>query len=110
MPDVTNFPFARVIYEVERSIEVAAVFRGGEEYFRIDALKGPDGYVSNTYILSDELIQAAYPPTTRTAPPGPREVRVWLAFNETPWTAGPTAEAVLSQALGFLQERSGVTA
>ncbi len=98
--------FCSEFYTVEKSIEVV-VRRGGQsETVRIDALRNAKTgtFVASAYIQRHVTLQPTYPQTGDGFDKKPEDFLVWTAWVEFPWTDRDSADEVLGQALGFLEE------
>jgi hypothetical protein len=109
MLEPSNYPFASEFYVVEKTIEVYVTINGESENIRIDALRCGDVYSTRAFIQRNLMVQPAFPKTTDGELPAQEEVGQWVLYD-LPWTSGPNANGVLSQALGFLGERCDKTA
>jgi hypothetical protein len=105
-----QYQFCNEFYFVEKSIEVVVTLKAtGEPHrIRIDALYSPDStikYSTSSYIEEDVTVQPTYPQTDGKFDRKPERFRIWTAYD-LPWTDRNSADDVLAQALGFLEERS----
>jgi hypothetical protein len=83
MIDPAAYSFAIEFLEVEKSIEITVRIAGDPQRFRIDALKGPQGYETRGYVETH---------------------RQWVFYPSLPWTNCASAAEALQQALNFLEE------
>ena len=105
------YDFASEFYIVEKTIEVVVSIRGESQSIRIEALNNPDSdppsrYSTRAYIREDMTVQPTYPQSGGGQfDRKPTSVSVWVSYD-LPWTSRDTADAALSQALGFLGDRA----
>ena len=93
--------FASEFYDVEKSIELVAKFKGQQERFRIDVLASAGGNCSTRAYIEVEVVLTLPLQVPST---GPMRTRVWVTFDLLPWTSRPDADGALVQALGFLED------
>jgi hypothetical protein len=103
----TQPKYASEFYFVEETIDVVVTLKATKESARIrlEALKETSGkYSVKSYIEEHFTLQPTYPKEHGKNPTPPRDVLVWVDYA-LPWVDRDSADAALTQALGFLRER-----
>lgn len=106
MLDPSLYVFCSEFHIVEKAVEVVVNIAGESNTIRIEAHKqnSPGGYCTRSYIQRDITVQPTYPLENGRHTRKPESITVWAIYN-LPWTDGDSADAALTQALGFLGER-----
>ena len=106
MYDSQGHSFCSEFYTIEKSIEVVVNINGEDVQIRIDALgNGVDGsYSTRAYIGKHVTLQPTYPQANSKHDQPPSDFLVWVNYS-LPWINRDSANAALSQTLGFLSER-----
>ena len=99
------YEFAEEFYIVEKTVELAITTENHSATIRIEALLNPKNgnYHTRAYSREEFRIQ----PTNPQVSIGcncPGEVKFMWMNCDLPWTSRPTADAAISQALGFLRD------
>jgi hypothetical protein len=109
MLDPSRYEEVSEFYVVEKSIVIVAEVHGQAETIRIDAMRHETDhgarYLTHAFIELPVIVQPVWGPDGTADTAEPREVRTWVNYN-IPWTDGESADAVLGQALAFLQRSS----
>jgi hypothetical protein len=97
--------FCTEFYVVEKSIEVVVELAGETTRVRIDALRHEQNgsYKTKAYVEEAVVLELAYPSPDDDGKI-PHRRYIWVDYLSLPWTNGDSADAVLSQALGFLRD------
>lgn len=106
MLDPSQYGFCSEFYIVEKSVEVVVVIAGESETIRIEAHKqgSSGGYCTHSFIQRHITVQPTYPQKNGSFVRKPESITVWATYD-LPWTDRDSADAAISQALGFLGER-----
>jgi len=108
MIDSKQYPFCSELDMVEKTVYAVANVGGEDRQIRIEVLKSLiDGhYHTHAYMKEDITVQPSYPWEDGSFTRKPTSMSVWIAWHDFPWTHTNSADSALTQALGFLGDRS----
>jgi len=94
-------------YSIEKTLEVVVNRNGESTTARLEALRDEINgrYTTRAYLQEHVSVQPTYPQSHGRHQRKPEDLIIWVSWVDFPWTDGKSAEAVLMQALGFLEER-----
>jgi len=106
MIDQDAYSFADEFYVVDKTIEIVVRIADEPTTIRIEALCHPPSgkYHTRAYVQGFYSIQPTYPQTGGKFDRKPEDKDLWVAYN-LPWTKSDSADAAITQAIGFLRER-----
>lgn len=107
MLDLSGYESITEYREVEKTIEIVLEVNGESKVIRIDAVKfereGVTKYDTRGWVLESVTLQPTYPQTGGGFDRKPERMQVWAAYS-IPWVDRDSADAALSQAIGFIAD------
>lgn len=101
--------FVSEYYTVEKTIDLVVNLGPNSEAtsVRIEALRNGRTGQYTTHVFHEEHLtaQPTYPQQGDQHTQKPRDFRIWVKFDDFPWTQGRSAEDVTRRALSFLEEK-----